>query len=87
MSLGFKLIYHKEAIEFLSKQEKYVQDRIALGLKGLLQIPPRGDIKTMKGYNGLYRLRIGTFRILFEINHVEKLIYILTMDFPGGVYK
>ncbi|MFA1241248.1 type II toxin-antitoxin system RelE/ParE family toxin, partial [Serratia odorifera] len=62
-------------MKFIAKQEKGIQKRIAEGLKGLLKIPPEGDIKSMKGYTELYRLRIGTFRILFEINHDEKVIY------------
>ncbi len=45
-------------------------------MKELLEIPPEGDIKSVKGYTDLYRLRVGTFRILFEINHDEKVIYI-----------
>ncbi|WP_407309920.1 type II toxin-antitoxin system RelE family toxin [Desulfosporosinus sp. SB140] len=64
-----------------------VQKRIAKGLAGLLTIPPSGDIKLLKGYLGLYRLRIGTYRILFEINHTEKIVYIQAIDSCGGIYK
>ncbi len=35
---GYKLIYHREAVKFLSRQEKSTQDRIAHGLRGLLQV-------------------------------------------------
>lgn len=87
MSSDYKLIYRKDVIKFLSKQEMVVQKRIAKGLGGLLEIPPIGDIKPMKGYHGLYRLRIGTYRILFEISHTEKIIYIQAIDFRGGIYK
>lgn len=87
MSSGYKLIYHKDAIKFLAKQETSVQERIAKGLTGLLNIPPTGDIKLMKGNQGLYRLRIGTYRILFEINHTEKIAYIQAIDLRGGIYK
>ncbi|MFD3449506.1 type II toxin-antitoxin system RelE/ParE family toxin [Microbacteriaceae bacterium 4G12] len=56
-------------------------------LKGLLQVPPAGDIKNMKGYEELYRLRIGTFRILFNINYDEKIIYIQAIGNRGDIYK
>lgn len=42
----------------LNKCLSFVQIRIVEGLKGLLKIPPEGDIKSMKGYTNLYRLRI-----------------------------
>nr|AAA64591.1 ORF2 [Bacillus thuringiensis serovar morrisoni] len=74
-------------MKFIAKQEKGIQKRIAEGLKGLLKIPPEGDIKSMKGYTELYRLRIGTFRILFEINHDEKVIYIQAIGNRGDIYK
>lgn len=87
VSSDYKLIYHKSALKFIAKQEKSVQERIAEGLKGLLEIPPEGDIKTMKGYTDLYRLRIGTFRVLFDIDHNEKIIYIQAIGNRGDIYK
>ncbi|TCP62154.1 type II toxin-antitoxin system RelE family toxin [Baia soyae] len=87
MSSGYKLIYRKDAAKFLAKNEKAIQKRIATGLQGLLENPPIGDIKPMKGYIGLYRLRIGTYRILFEIDQTEKMVYIRTIDSRGGIYK
>lgn len=86
MSSDYKLIYHKDSIKFLAKQEKATQERVAQGLKGLLVIPPQGDIKPIKGRQGLYRLRIGSYRILFEIQHKEKIVYIQAIDFRGGIY-
>ena len=87
MSSEYKLTYHKEAVKYIAKQEKSVQERIAQGVSGLLNDPPAGDIKQMKGYTGLYRLRIGTIRVLFEISHNEKVVYIRAVDSRGGIYK
>ena len=87
MNLDYKLTYHKDALKFLAKQEMSVQQRMAKGLTGLLTIPPRGDIKLIKGRHGLYRLRIGTYRILFEIDHTENIVYIQAIDSRGGIYK
>ena len=55
MSSDYTLTYRKEAVKYIAKQEKAVQERIAQGLRGLLNNPPTGDIKQMKGYIGLYR--------------------------------
>lgn len=87
MNSGYRLIYHRDTVKFIAKQDKAVQERIANGLKGLLSIPPRGDIKPMKGYQGLYRLRIGNYRVLFEIQHDEKVIYIQAIASRGEIYK
>ncbi|MEL7657899.1 MAG: type II toxin-antitoxin system RelE/ParE family toxin [Bacillota bacterium] len=87
MNSDYRLIYRKEAVKFLAKQDVSAQERIAKGLAGLLEIPPSGDIKLLKGYKKLYRLRVGSYRILFEISHTEKIIYIQVIDSRGGVYK
>lgn len=87
MSIRYKLTYHRSAVKFLSKQDKTSQERISSGLKGLLNIPPVGDIRLLKGYDSLYRLRIGDFRIVFMIDHQEKLIYIQAIGNRGDMYK
>ncbi|HHY74358.1 MAG TPA: type II toxin-antitoxin system RelE/ParE family toxin [Bacillus bacterium] len=87
MSSDYKLIYHKSAVKFIAKQDKASQERIAAGLKGLLNIPSEGDIKILKGYSGLYRLRIGNYRIIFEINHDEQVVYIQAIGSRGDIYK
>ncbi len=51
-----------------------------------MKVPPEGDIKPMKRYTDFYRLRIGTFRVLFDIDHSEKIIYIQAIG-NRGVYK
>ncbi|KAF6509620.1 transposon site-specific recombinase [Geobacillus stearothermophilus] len=40
----------------------------------------------MKGQDGLYRLRIGTYRVLFRIDHDERIIYIEAIGNRGDVY-
>lgn len=87
MNLEYKLIYHKSVVKFIAKQSKQSQDRISIGLKGLKKDPPVGDIKTLKGYTGLYRLRIGSYRVIFSIDHEEQSIYIRTLGNLGDVYK
>jgi mRNA interferase RelE/StbE len=86
MSSTYQLTLSRETVKFVSKQEKSVQERIRKALLGLTLRPPVGDIKPMKGYTKRFRLRVGSYRVLFEINHEEKMICILTVDNRGDVY-
>ncbi|WP_416150695.1 type II toxin-antitoxin system RelE family toxin [Salipaludibacillus sp. HK11] len=61
----YKLIYHKSAVKFIAKLDKNTQERIITALKGLLSIPPEGDIKSLKGHRCLYRVRIGSYRVIY----------------------
>ncbi len=83
----YKLIYHKSAVKFIAKLETTSQERIVTGLKGLLSKPPEGDIKNLKGHKGLYRLRIGSYRVIFNIDHEEQIIYIEAIGNRGDIYK
>lgn len=87
MNSEYKLIYHKSVVKFIAKLDKSSQERIANGLKGLLSLPPKGDIKTLKGYTDLYRLRIGSLRVIFNIDHQEKVVYIEALGNRGDIYK
>ena len=83
----YKLIYHKSAVKFIGKLNKTSQERIVTGLKGLLSVPPEGDIKRLSGYADLYRLRIGSFLVIFSIDHREQVIYIQAVGNRGDIYK
>lgn len=87
MSLTYQVTLSRESIKFLKKQEKAAQIRMIKAIKGLTIQPPVGDIKPLKGRKKQLRLRIGSYRVIFEIDHNEKIIYILTIDNRGDVYK
>ena len=58
-----------------------IQSRIVDGIYKL----PNGDIKKLKGYTAAFRLRIGDYRILFEMSADE--IYISDILLRGEAYK
>lgn len=87
MNMDYKLTYHRSAIKFIAKLDKTSQERIVSGLKGLSSIPPQGDIKGLKGHVDLYRLRIGSFRVIFNIDHQEHVVFIQAIGNRGDIYK
>jgi mRNA-degrading endonuclease RelE of RelBE toxin-antitoxin system len=86
VSSDYKLIYHKDAIKFIAKQERVIQERISKALTGLAIRPPIGDIKLLKGQGRIMRLRIGSYRVIFEVNNTEQIVLVLTIDNRGDVY-
>lgn len=86
MSLTYQLTLNRDAVKFVSKQERAVQERIRKALLGLAVRPPIGDIKQIKGYVKRFRLRVGSYRVLFEVDHKEQVVYILAIDNRGDVY-
>ena len=85
--MNYKLNIRKNALKFIAKQERKTQERLFKAIKGL---PKDGDIKKMRGNDALYRLRVGTFRILFEVTPLSievTLIEVTDVDNRGQIYK
>lgn len=86
MSLTYQLTLSRDSVKFIAKQERSTQERIRRALTGLAIRPPIGDIRPLKGQGKSMRLRVGTYRVIFEVNHTEQTVYTLTIDNRGDVY-
>jgi len=73
--------YSKQAKDFLEKQPERQASRIRRAINNL----PYGDIKKLKGYDNMYRLRIGDFRVVFE--NKNEMLHVIKIDNRGDVYK
>ncbi|GBF80422.1 type II toxin-antitoxin system RelE family toxin [Aphanothece sacrum] len=62
------------------------RQRIFDELDKLLNNPTQVDFKSLKGRSG-YRLRIGDYRILIEVNKEERLFIITEIGSRGDIYK
>lgn len=87
MSSSYKVELRRPAAKFLAKQDRPTQKQILQALEGLEKIPPEGDIKPMKGHPGLYRLRVGTYRAVYVIDHSEQIVYVRVIGNRGDIYK
>lgn len=84
--MTYEYSIRKKAIKFIQKQERKQQERLLKAIYAL----PFGDVKKMVGEDNLYRLRVGDFRLLFEISEKTKeitLIDVLNADNRGQIYK
>lgn len=73
----------KRAAKFLVAQVPSVKDRI----KSAIDEIPKGDIKPLQGqFSGLFRLRVGGFRIIFNYMDAET-VFIYDIGSRGDIYK
>ena len=72
--------YSKQAVKFLSKQDKITQMRIISAINQL----PNGNVKKLQGRT-VYRLRVGNFRVIFDFS--GNIICINEIDNRGQIYK
>lgn len=82
--------YAKSAAKFLESLDKPTKARIRAGISGLIQRPPVGDIKLMRGYSdGRHRLRIGKYRVVYKYGTDGQLevLHVMEIGSRGDVYK
>jgi len=87
--MTYKLLFLKEAVEEFKKLDKPVQRIIKEKLELLSQNPEslKNNIKPLKGkYKGLYRLRVGDYRIIFQVKKEEVLIIIIRIGHRRDIY-
>lgn len=84
-----QIIYSKQATKDIKKLPKNVARLVKEAIEGLTETPPKGDIKTMKGYSdGRKRLRVGKYRVTFQYRDDGNLyIWILEIGSRGDIYK
>lgn len=82
--------YSKKAAKYINMLDKPTKQRIKAGIEGLVENPPKGDIKMLQGYSdGRKRLRIGKYRIIYNYGNNGKIeiLYIMNIDTRGDIYK
>ena len=74
----------REAAKYLKRMNQPDKGRIVRGLEKLAIDPPQGDITPLEGKAG-YRLRVGGYRVLFDID--ENMIVVYSIAPRGQAYK
>lgn len=77
----YRIIFSKKAEKFLRKQDKPTQRRL---IEAISKLPLEGDIKKLQGADG-YRLRVGNYRVLFDVNGI--ILDIIDIGNRGQIYK
>jgi mRNA interferase RelE/StbE len=74
--LFYEVYFERKTLKNLKKLDKNLKSRILEALRTLRDegFSRKLDIKKLKGYKNHYRLRIGHYRILFELQKPKTII-------------
>lgn len=88
---AYRLKIHKQVEKFFASLAPTWRTRFHDKLEMLRQDPyrhPQLDIKLMQGFDGaVYRLRVGSYRVIYEVRDQELVIYLMTAGSRGDIYK
>ena len=75
-----KPIYSKRAAKAIGRINQPFKQKIKEAIEKL----PTGDVKKLQGYKNAYRLRVGDYRILFDMDGEIEITDVLLR---GAAYK
>jgi len=87
--MTYKVEFLKEAYEEFKKLDKPIRRIIAEKIKLLAENPDalKNNVKPLKGkLKGLYRLRVGNYRVIFQKETDKLLILIIRIGHRGEIY-
>ena len=80
----YQIIIKKKAKKFIDKLPNNEKKRI---ISAIELLPNGEDIKKMKGYSDLLRLRVGDYRIIYTVDNGQLIIYVIDVGNRGEIYK
>ena len=82
----YKIIIKKKAKKFIDKLPKNERLRVAIAIE---QLPNGEDIKKLKGEKnkGLFRLRVGDYRIIYSVDNGKLIVYVIDAGNRGEIYN
>ncbi|MCD8336303.1 MAG: type II toxin-antitoxin system RelE/ParE family toxin [Lachnospiraceae bacterium] len=80
----YRIVLKKRAKKFIDGLPKNERKRIVAEIE---KLPEGDDIKPLKGHNGLLCLRVGSYRIIYEVDHGELIIVVIDAGNRGEIYK
>jgi mRNA-degrading endonuclease RelE of RelBE toxin-antitoxin system len=81
-----KVKINKKALKELNSLPDDIRDKILDVCKSMSVDPFEGDVKPLKGIAGVFRRRVGSYRIAFSVNFNESEVVILKIGKRGKFY-
>ncbi len=84
--MKYTVVIEKPAEKFIMRLAQPEKERV---LKAIHKLPLEGDIKRLKGRKskGMYRLRVGDYRIIYTVDNGRLVICVVDAGNRGQIYK
>ncbi|MFS1522748.1 type II toxin-antitoxin system RelE family toxin [Microbulbifer sp. 2304DJ12-6] len=85
--MTYTVKFGKKAEKAYKKLPTDVRFRIDQKLSYLRHTPRGPDTKKLKGYENAYRTRVGTYRLVYEIDDGELIVWIVDVGHRSSIYS
>lgn len=67
--------------------DKQTQERLSKAVDQLAKNPRPDNCKALRGFHGIFRIRIGDYRVVYEIKDSELIILVVEIGHRREVYR
>ena len=85
--MHYEIAYAQSALKSLRKLDRGVARRIIQAIDALAHDPRPHGCKQVKGGDGEMRIRIGDYRVIYDISDDEVLILVLRVGHRREIYR
>jgi mRNA interferase RelE/StbE len=83
----WQIIVHRKAEKALKRLHGEILERTRQAIRALAENPRPIGYKKMTGYDNLYRIRVGDWRIIYAIEDDKLIILVLEVAPRGKIYR
>ncbi|MBD2247430.1 type II toxin-antitoxin system mRNA interferase toxin, RelE/StbE family [Nostoc sp. FACHB-888] len=83
----YEVKFTKGAIKMFKKLSQELQDRIQTKIDDLAIEPRPNGVKKLKGEENSYRIRVGDYRVIYDIFDDVLLVSVVEVGHRSEVYK
>ena len=80
----YQILIKKRAKKFIDRLPATEKARV---VRAIERLPEGEDIKSLKGYEGILRLRVGAYRIIYEVDNNKLIVIVIDAGNRGQIYK
>ena len=85
--MSYRIEIKKSAAKALKKIPKANRKRIVEKIDSLAESPPNPDTTKMKGNNPFHKVRVGDYRIVYEIQEDVLVILVVKIGHRKDIYR
>ncbi|MPZ84833.1 MAG: plasmid stabilization protein [Actinophytocola sp.] len=87
MSDSYSIEFRRSAEKALAKLDGRTRARILRNVAALADDPRPTGVKSLTGEHGLWRIRVGDYRVVYEIRDNELLVLVIRVAHRREVYR
>jgi mRNA interferase RelE/StbE len=84
---SYRIEFKSSALKELERLPRQIIPRVVAAIKGLVENPYPSGVKKLAGFERTYRVRVGDYRIMYEIYEDRLIIEIIRVKHRKDIYK